>query len=213
VTQPNAATDRRVAGRLRLAAPQRGYPKPTWRVVVHEARLALDVARLLGGSRSILDDGAIEIVTDAATIEILLDGPDAIRIDWYHGARRCTEAEYAAPTDPAEVAARRRAARLGDGCMPRVWVWGHLAEAPDLGVVEFVSGNWHVAEDAARLAAMLRSRRDPLHVALGLVRSESTLASGRRILDTRPSLTTCLKCRRTAPPALSQRDRQAKKSA
>lgn len=139
---PNAAIAPRVVGRLRLAAPQRGYPKPTWRVVVHEARFAPVVAGLVGGSAATLDDGAVEIVTDAAEIEVLLDGPDAIRFDWYHGVRRCSTSEFADRPAPRKslhasrplVGARAACRWCGSGVSSQGhWTWASSSSSAAIG--------------------------------------------------------------------------------
>jgi hypothetical protein len=49
----------------------------------------------------------------------------------------------------------------GTGCVPQVRVWGWLAQAPDFGIFEFISGNWRFAEEATSIAAALRNSAAP----------------------------------------------------
>jgi hypothetical protein len=87
---------------------------------------------------------------------------------------------------------------------------GRLAHAPHLGIFEFVSGNWRFAEEATVVAAALRQRRGPARAALGLARSDHTLPSGRRVLDTGASLTLRPAPGRRTPHMSSRRHRPAK---
>jgi hypothetical protein len=184
----------RVAGQLRLTSPGRAYPHSTWRVVLSEPHLALVIAELLGNQvQSPRGEEGVEFVIDATEIELLLDGAEAVQVSWYHGTRRCGSVASSNPacTCPAGFAARKQAARSGRGCIPRVTVLGRLARAPQLGIFEFVSGNWRFAEEAAVVVATLRQRRRPAHAVLQLAQSDHTLPSGRRVLDTRASLMLC----------------------
>jgi hypothetical protein len=187
-----AESESRVVGRLRLASPQRDYPHCTWRIVLSDPHLAPAIGGLLGSRvQSPRGDGDAELVTDFVEIKLLLASADAIRVCWHQGTRRCDGVAPADPacTCPAGIAKRKQAARSGHGCIPRVQVFGRLACAPHLGTFEFESGNWLFAEEAAAVTAALRQRRAPSHAALGLARSDHTLPSGRRVLDTRASLT------------------------
>jgi hypothetical protein len=211
-----AESESRVVGRLRLASPQRDYPHSTWRIVLSDPHVAPVVAGLLGSrARPRRGDGIADLVTDTVEIELLLASADAIRISWHHGMRRCDGVASADPacTCPAGFAARKRTAWSGRGCVPRVQVLGRLACAPHLGIFEFVSGNWRFAEEAAVVTAALRQRRAPAHAVLGLARSDHTLPSGRRVLDTRASLTLRRLRARKAPHGSSRPPRPAKKSA
>jgi hypothetical protein len=211
-----ATADNDVIGQFRLATPQRAHPHSTWRVVLSEPQLAPVIAGLLGSrDQSPRGDGTAELVTDATEIELLLASADAIRISWCHGTRRCDGVASADPacTCPSGFAARKQVARSGRGCIPRVKVLGRLADAPHLGVFEFVSGNWRFAEEAATIAAALRQRHSRAHAALGLARSDHTLPSGRRVLDTRASLTLRRAQARRTSHVSSRRPRPAKHGA
>ncbi len=203
-----ATSEPRVVGQLRIATPQRAYPHSMWRVALSEPQLARVSAGLLGSrGQPPRGDGTAEFATDATEIELVLASAEAIRVSWYHGTRLCDGAASAdrACTCPADFAARKQAARSGRGCVPRVQVFGRLAHAPHLGIFEFVSGNWRFAEEAAAVAAALRQRCGPAHAVLGLARSDHTLPSGQRVLDTRASLTLRRAPARATPHVSSRR--------
>ena len=160
----------------------------TWRVIADRLCVVQRVAELLGGHACIPDartDG--EVITGAATVDVILSDPSAIDVRWYlNDERACDEAGEC--RCPPSLPERRIAARAGRGCEPRVRICFRLHRDAGLGTFMLFSGAWSLVEDATRARQTLRRRTGPVVAHLGLERHVFALQSGGRIAYTRPRL-------------------------
>jgi hypothetical protein len=160
----------------------------TWRVVADRLCVVQRVAELLGGHTCIPDartDG--EVITGAATVDVILSDPSAIDVRWYLNDERACD-EPGECRCPPSLPERRIAARAGRGCEPRVRICFRLHRDAGLGTFMLFSGAWSLVEDATRARQTLRRRTGPVVAHLGLERHGFALQSGGRIAYTRPRL-------------------------
>ena len=185
--------DAELAGRFHATTMARNRPRTlgTWRVTTTCPPTAARVARLLGGHvHQDPTTGRAEVLTTAQTVSILLSHPDALRIGWQRSANGTCDGldqddgQHCAC--PVGLAARRAAAKRGDGCRPRVEVRFALIDDPAAGLFAFASEDWSLVELAGTLRGVLDGSGVPARARLGLERSLHGLRSGRVLACTRP---------------------------
>lgn len=185
-------------GRFNYAVPLRSRPQvlTTWRISSDDPSVLDRVAEQLGGTPQQLDGNTWSLTTHAAEVGILLDGPRAVRLRWSRAARHSCDGHIQRDdsarrpcTCPPSIPDRRMATRRGQGCEPKVDVVFRLRQDPALGSFRFTSGSWPLAEDAIRAVEALRTYREPGLAGLRLHRAPYTLASGKVIDYTTPTLT------------------------
>jgi hypothetical protein len=160
----------------------------TWRVISDRLCVVERVAELLGGHACIPDahiDG--EVVTAAATVDVILGDPSAIDVRWYLNDERACD-EPGECRCPRSLPERRIAARAGRGCEPRVRICFRLHQDAGLGTFMLCSGAWSLVEDATRARQALRRCSGPVVAHLGLERHVFALHSGGRVAYIRPRL-------------------------
>jgi hypothetical protein len=172
----------------------RPHTLTTWRVTTTSGRTANRIAHLFGGS--VQHDpatGLPEVLTTSATVDILLDSPAALSVDWQRTAEATcvgdTQDHGRPCTCPAILAQRRVAAKQGRGCQPRVEVRLRLRDDPALGMFSFLSEDWSFVELVAAARVALRRMDRPVTARLGINRTLHTLRSGRVLPYTMPVLT------------------------
>jgi hypothetical protein len=185
--------DTELAGQFHTTTMVRNRPRTlgTWRVTTTSRPTADRVARLLGGHlHQGPTTGCAEVLTTATTVSILLPGPEALHLGWQRSARgSCdgrTQDDGQPCACPAGLAARRAAAKRGDGCRPRVEARFALADDPAAGVFAFASEDWSLVALAGTLRQVLEGSGMPARVRLGLERTLHRLQSGRVLACTRP---------------------------
>lgn len=163
---------------------------------------AARVATLLAG-KPYVDDGDDQestyyVHTDHAEIDVLLDGPQAIRLRMLrrHGStvvRCCNGRTQRTPFGkqpcqcPPILKGRWQAAKAGHGCEPLVHVAFRLAADPTLGRFLLSSATWPFADHAMTVKAGLRRQRDkPVRARLVIDRALHTTSSGMTFAYTRP---------------------------
>jgi hypothetical protein len=205
---PAPGTDRpRPTGRVRGHLPPKGGPQPHCRTQapqppVNPGRFTARIAMLLGGEPYV-DDGSeqfFQVVIDHAEIDVLLDGPQAIRVQMLrrHGSTvvRCCDGRTqrtALGKEPCQcprtLKGRWRAAKMGHGCEPLVHVALRLAADPTLGRFLLASATWSFADHAASVKAVLHRTHGPVRARLSINRSLHTTSRGTTFAYTRPSIT------------------------
>jgi hypothetical protein len=185
-----------LAGSLDYATVVRNRPRThgTWRVTTTSRRTADRVVQLLGGRvQQDVTSGLVEVLTSSPTVDILLTGPAALRVDWQHAAVRCdgvAQGDGRPCACPPGLAQRRAAGKQGRGCRPCAELRFRLAGRPRLGTFGFACEDWSFVEAVARSQAALRGARvEPARARLGLQRSFHTLRSGIVLPYTHPVLT------------------------
>jgi hypothetical protein len=192
------------AGRLRYDTLVNGRIciLPTWRLTTSDRKVAARIATLLGGEPYV-DDGSeqfYQVVIDHAEIDVLLDGPQAIRVQMLrrHGSTvvRCCDGRTqrtALGKEPCQcprtLKGRWRAAKMGHGCEPLVHVALRLAADPTLGRFLLASATWSFADHAASVKAVLHRTHGPVRARLSINRSLHTTSRGTTFAYTRPSIT------------------------
>jgi hypothetical protein len=195
---PDAAPRQRTSdtvGRFRSGQVLNGRPMSlqAWRVTTGDPDVADAIHDLLGGEEPRSWDTesgeSLEVITDAASIRVLLEGPSSIRSEmvlWGRQAkiRSCDGVEQlgTSPDDPdkgrpcicpSTWRERKEAAAAGKGCEPSVQVYFRLADLPDLGGFKFFSGSWTLARDIPGVEAKLATLGEgPIPATLSLVKVE-----------------------------------------
>jgi hypothetical protein len=167
-----------------------------WRITTGDPDVAQTLAELYGGEPQEWTPGSakaediIEVFTETASIEVILDGHSAIRSEMVlfgpaGPIRKCdgVEQKGTEPGDPDTGAAcacpgalddRKKAAEKGKGCKPSVTIYFRLADAPDLGKFRFQSSSWILAADIAKAEAALDRIDGPARATLTLVQVETS---------------------------------------
>lgn len=130
-----------------------------WRVTTGDPDVAAKVAELYGGEPEEWETESernLQVLTERASVKIIIDGPDAIASDLrLYGApgtliHHCDGVEYLSPEGDAgtpcgcpELLADRKAhAKSGRGPKPATRITFRLAAAPELGKFMLSSGSW-----------------------------------------------------------------------
>ena len=163
---PDAAPKRQfsddVVARFRSGAQvnKRPLALDEWRVTTGDPEVADAIAALFGGKPqewAAQGEDVIEVYTTTPSVDIILDGPEAIRqsmVLWGRNGmiRSCdgvTQKDDAGSpcACPSALRDRKEAAKAGHGCEPSIQVYFRLEADPDLGKLKFFSGSWSMARD------------------------------------------------------------------
>jgi len=133
-----------------------------WRVLTGQPEVANAVAQLMGGSVDEFDptkEMNLQVLTETNSVEIVIDGPDAIEdklILW--GPRgpihECDGEFFLSPPEdkgnacgcPATLKERKRDAKKGTGPSPAINVTFRLAHDYDLGRGKLIATAWSLAQ-------------------------------------------------------------------
>ena len=198
---PKRSSDDLVA-RFRSGAQVQGNPVALteWRITTGDPDVADTLAEALGGSVAEWEtqtDEKLEVYTEANSIEILLDGPGAVRsgmVLWGKKGkiRDCdgvTQGDGQACACPSTIKERKEASKLGSGCDPSLQVYFKLAAFPELGKMRFLSGSWTFAGEIGTAEEALAKIDGPARATLHLEAVEFTNKQGKDISFTKPVLT------------------------
>lgn len=200
-TDPDAAKGPSNSGDI-VARFRSGYldgRKPAslsrWRITTGDPELADKLADIYGVDDELSPDGpqewdtdaedALEVFTSSTEVEIILDGPSAIRSEmvlWGRNGnllRRCDGVEQLGVGDenkgkgaececPASFNERKESAQAGDGCSPSITLYFRLVDLPDAGRIRFQSGSWTFVRDLVDLEAALAKVGGPARCTLAL---------------------------------------------
>lgn len=200
-TDPEAASGNSSSGDI-VARFRSGYQdgrKPValqrWRVTTGDPSLADKLADLLGVDDEMCPDGpqewdtdsedVLEVFTSSAALEIILDGPGAVRSEmvlWGRNnnlLRRCDGVEQLGVGEenkgkgedcecPAGFNDRKEAAQAGSGCSPSIEVRFSLADLPDAGRMLYRSASWTFVKDLDALERALTKVGGPARCTLEL---------------------------------------------
>lgn len=157
-----------VVGRFRSGYQVNNRPQAlgAWRITTGDPDVADRVHELFGGDEpqnwDATGEDNIEVFTEAASVTVILDGPNAIRQRMVLRNRngevvRASDGEVieypeemAGQPDPQagqSLAELKDAARAGIGAKPETDIFFRLADDPDLGKFRFRSGSWDLASD------------------------------------------------------------------
>lgn len=140
------------------------------------------------------------MLTEHAAIDVLLDGPQAIRLRMLrrHGStllRCCDGRTQQTPAGerpcqcPPTLKGRWQAAKAGHGCEPLVHVAFRLAADPALGRFLLSSATWTFADRATTAKTALRGQHGPVSARMLIDRAQHTTASGTTFAYTCAAIT------------------------
>lgn len=132
-----------------------------WRVTTGDPEVADAVYEELGGDKpqewAAKGEDNLEVFTATDAVEIILDGPKALRqkmVLWSRAGKLVQSGDGrtlddGSPDPDADLtfAERKAKARDGIGAEPQIEVYFRLASQPDLGVFKFQTGSWSLASD------------------------------------------------------------------
>lgn len=175
-----------VVGRFRSGHVSRGKPVSLtqFRVTTGDPDVAEVISQELGGEPQEWEtdkDDKIEIFTTTDSVDVILDGPGAIRTGLVSFSRTnqllraCDGRTQTGGDDegspcacPLALQERKDAAARGTGCSPSILVTFKLSAFPALGVFQFRSGSWTLAKDISVAEAALARIDGPALATLSL---------------------------------------------
>lgn len=176
-----------------------------WRVTTDDQDVADRIADLFGGTPSEWDTEKadnIEIMTEAKSVKILIEGPKALRqrmaLYGNGGAIHVCDGAYFISGHPEEeevgdacgcprdLQTRKEKAKKGTGPKPDITFWFRLVDEPDLGVFMFKTGSWSILPDLEEIEAKLGDGDGPFEATLALEHVEYTTRGGREVSYHRP---------------------------
>jgi Recombination directionality factor-like len=194
----DAGDDAEPVGRFQYATLLRNrfQVATSWQVSSGNCEVLARVAHILGRAPHDISAEICSLPTETTTVEIILEGPDALRLRWCRdglhscdGKVQCNDGMQRSCTCPPSLPERRKVTRHGHGCEPRVEVFFQLAQDPALGTFTFASGSWYFAKQVINAHKVLQANGQPARARLSLRRTDQRLYSGRTITYTRPVLT------------------------
>ncbi|USL85062.1 holin [Arthrobacter phage SWEP2] len=160
-----------VVGRFRSGYQLNNRPAALseWRITTGDPDVAKELHDLLGGDAPQEWDSKgednIELFSSSPAVEILMDGPKALRqrmVLWGRNGKLIQsgdgetldypEDKKGQPDPDAELTFQERKKRGQDGIgpVPQIEVYFRLAANPDLGIFKFQTGSWSLAQDLVR---------------------------------------------------------------
>jgi hypothetical protein len=141
-----------------------------------------------------------QVLIDHAELDVLLDGPQAIRLQMLrrHGStvvHSCDGRTQRTPFGkrpcrcPSTVMGRWQAAKAGNGCEPLVHVAFLLAADPTLGRFLLSSATWRFADHAATVKGKLRQHQGLVRARLSVNRTLHTTSRGTTFAYSQPTIT------------------------
>lgn len=137
-----------------------------WRITSDDPTVADKVAELFGGTPQAIDgskEGSVlhEVFTEAASINVILEDPDAIGTEfvlWGRDGKIAMRGDgytlddgTADPDAELPIQERKERAKKGLGTAPETTVYFRLADDPDLGIFKFIQrGAWNLERNLAR---------------------------------------------------------------
>ena len=195
----------RFSGRLHYDALVNGHTRimPTWLLATFNPDVATRIATLFSREPQVDENGSerlYQVLTDHAELDVLLDGPQAIRVRMIrrHGStlmRYCNgrtqrTAFGKQPCQcPPTVKGRWQAAKAGHGCEPLVQVAFQLAADPTVSRFLVASATWPFADHATSVRAALRQQQHrPVCAHLSIDRTLQTTSCGTTFAYSRPTI-------------------------
>lgn len=197
-----------IVGRFRSGQQLNGRPMALteWRITSSDPVVLADVATIMGGDEpgqwDTKSDEKHELFTTSDSVDVILDGPGAVRTNMVlwgrNGKVRECDGVTQAPVDgkegqpcacPSALNDRKDAAKAGHGCEPSIQLYFRLADRPDLGKFKFFSGSWTMAKEIGNAEDALAKIDGPAIGTLTLVLVEYTTKAGKDVSFTKPVLT------------------------
>ncbi len=166
-----------------------------WRVTTGDPSVAAKISELFGGTPQEWDtdsEDSTEILTDAPSVSIIIDGASALTSDmrlygamggepihWCDGVQFLDEENKGQACGCPELLVDRKAlAKTGKGPKPAIALVFRLLDAPDLGKFRFRSGSWDLAKVEHEILNDLDDVGGPARARLTLETVEFTIKNG-----------------------------------
>lgn len=161
-----------VVGRFRAGHTlgKRPMSLSEWRVTSDDPSITKAIADLYGGESQSWDNERqpYEVFTTEASIPVIVERVFSSMTLWGRNGliRRCDGQTLSFPEENAgepcpecskhkTLADRKEAAKKGTGCEPDINIRFRLTDAPDLGIFEFRSSSWSLAQDIGNVEEAL----------------------------------------------------------
>lgn len=177
-----------------------------WRVTSGDPEVAASVAQLLGGTPAEWEtskEDHLEVLTNATAVQIVIDGPQAIRdrlILWGRNGpiHECDGVYFLSPEEdagkecgcPSLLAERKALARSQRGPAPHTSVTFRLAEDYDLGLGSFASTSWDLLTVLHEVRNELEDIGGEVLCELSLELVKYTTKAGRNVEYRKPVIKT-----------------------
>ncbi|MGG7570360.1 hypothetical protein [Streptomyces sirii] len=195
-------------GRFRAGQKLNGRPVglSAWRITTGDPEVGKAVANLYGGipqSWETTKEDSLEVLSDADTVKIIVDGPDAVsfRMALYGMTGKpihaCDGVEFTDSEDPRvgqpcgcpqTLQERKAAAKAGHGPKPDQRVEFRLADDPELGKFKLLTGSWDFMKTLEGVWRELEAVGGPALCTLSLEPVEFTTKSGVDVSYRKPVL-------------------------
>ena len=194
-----------IVGRFRSGHQLSGRPiaLTKWRVTGADPVALATVQEIMGGDEEpakwdTKSDEAYEVFTTAGAVEIILDGPKALKTGMVLWGRKgkIRECDGAVQTDelhseclcPSDLRERKEGAKNGTACEPSIQIYFRLALNPELGKFKFFTGSWSMAKEIWQAEERLAEIDGPAYATLTLELVEFTTKDGKNVQYTKPVL-------------------------
>ena len=161
-----------VVGRFRAGHTINKRPQSLqeWRVTSDDKAVLETIAKQFGGTVQEWDNEKqpFEVFTDATAVNVVVEKIFSAMTLWGRNGviRKCDGQTISYPEEQAgqpcptcstapDLATRKQMAQQGTGCQPDVTIRFRLKDFEDLGVFEFKSGSWNLAQDIGRSESAL----------------------------------------------------------
>ncbi|MFI1521676.1 recombination directionality factor [Kitasatospora cineracea] len=197
--EANARPDLAGVFRNYEAAPDGGFPiaQHQWMVTCALPVTAEAVAELLGGTpyeRETEAEDAMAVKTDADRVEVVIDGPEAVKLDfkqWVNGklAHHCDTRTFLSPPEdvgvpcrcPGTIAELKDRAKAERGPKPSIEIDFALPHALELGTFRYKSSGWSLIPELPALKGALAKSAGPSLAHLVNERVQYTSKAGREV--------------------------------
>ena len=204
-SETKSASSDDIVGRFRSGHQISGRPMALteWRVTGADPVTLETVREIMGGDEEpakwdTKSDETYEVFTTSTTVEIILDGPKALKTGMVLWGRKgkIRECDGATQTDeggsdcvcPSDMRERKEGAKNGTACEPSIQIYFRLALNPELGKFKFFTGSWTMAKEIWKAEERLAEIDGPAHATLTLELVEFTTKDGKNVQYTKPIL-------------------------
>jgi hypothetical protein len=204
--ETKAASSDDIVGRFRSGHQLNGRPMAlsAWRVTGADPVTLEAISDMMGGSEDKPDrwdtksDETYEVFTNSTSVDIILDGPNALKTGMVLWGRktRIRECDGVSQTDeaasdcacPSDIRERKEAAKNGTACEPSIQIYFRMAANPELGKLKFFTGSWSMAKEIGAAEDKLAKIGGPATATLSLEVVSFTTKDGKEITFTKPIL-------------------------
>ena len=179
------ASSNDIVGRFRSGHQLNGRPMAlsAWRVTGADPVALETISDMMGGSEEkperwdTKSDETYEVFTTSTSVDIILDGPGAVKTSMVLWGRktRIRECDGVSQTDeaasdcacPSDIRERKEAAKNGTACEPSIQVYFRMAANPELGKLRFytakISHTRSLSLKCTKRLTQMRNRSDGSH--------------------------------------------------